>query len=191
MKKKPIKILPMKKLLLFLIIQTFIYLPTFSQEMKIGFVQSEYVLSLLPEARAAQQDVAAFERKLNNKLTAMRQGLELQAARLKQQAANLDDSIRAQRESELEALQQDILQEQRTAQNQLQFKIMQVMNPLEQKVQLTIDSVAQLNGYTHIFPADIGGQTLLVYTYNPEESNVTPLVVEALGLTVPADTTGR
>ena len=51
-----------------------------AQNMKIGFVQSEYVLSLMPEAQAAQQDVATFERKLNNKLTAMRQGLELQAA---------------------------------------------------------------------------------------------------------------
>jgi len=164
---------------------------THAQNMKIGFVQSEYVLSLMPEARVAQQDIAAFERKLNNKLTAMRQGLELQAAQLQQEAPNLPDSVRAGREQELQALQQDIVQEQRTAQNQLQFKIMQVMNPLEQKVQETIDSVAQVNGYTHIFPTNISGQTLLVYSQNPEESNVTPLVVEALELTVPADTVGQ
>ncbi len=162
-----------------------------AQNMKIGFVQSEYVLSLMPEAQAAQQDVAAFERKLNNKLTAMRQGLELQAAQLKEAAPNLPDSVLAGREQELQALQQDIVQEQRTAQNQLQFKIMQVMNPLQQKVQQTIDSVAQLNGYTHIFPTDISGQTLLVYSQKPEESNVTPLIIEALGLTVPADTVGQ
>ncbi|MEO0330776.1 MAG: OmpH family outer membrane protein [Bacteroidota bacterium] len=165
----------------------------FSQQIKIGFVQSEYILGLLPEARTAQQDIAAFERKLNNKLTAMRQGLELQAAQLQQEAANLSDTVLSAREQELQELQQDIVSEQETAQQQLQFKVMQAMGPLRQKVQVTIDSVAQVNGYTHIFPSNVGGQSLLIYTQNPDESNVTPLVIEAMGLTVPtaADTTGR
>ncbi|MEM6842101.1 MAG: OmpH family outer membrane protein [Bacteroidota bacterium] len=167
--------------------------PGLAQQIKIGFVQSEYVLSLLPEAKTAQQDVAAFERKLNNKLTAMRQGLELQAAQLEQEATNLSDTALAIRQQELQELQQDIVGEQETAQQQLQFKVMQAMNPLRKKVQTTIDSVAQVNGYTHILPANVGGQSLLIYTQNPDESNVTPLVIKALGLTVPtaADTTGQ
>ena len=100
----------MKKILLYAL-TPFLIAPisAFAQEMKIGFVQSEYVLGLLPEARSAQQDVAAFERKLNNKLTAMRQGLELQAAQLQREAANLTDTIRTIREKELQELQQDIV----------------------------------------------------------------------------------
>lgn len=163
----------------------------FAQDIKIGFVQSEYILGLLPEAKAARQDVASFERKLNNKLTAMRQGLELQAAQLQQEAPNLSDTVRTVREQELQVLQQDILSEQETAQQQMQFKVMQAMNPLRKKVRQTIDSVAQRNGYTHIFPSSINGQTMLIYTQNPEESNVTPLVIDALGLVDPADTTGQ
>ncbi|MGB3585998.1 MAG: OmpH family outer membrane protein [Tunicatimonas sp.] len=182
----------MKKILFILLITAYFgSLSGFAQEIKIGFVQSEYVLGLLPEAKVARQDVAAFERKLNNKLTAMRQGLELQAAQLQQEAPNLTDTIRAAREQELQELQQDILSEQETAQQQMQFKVMQAMNPLRQKVQLTIDSIAQLNGYTHIFPSSVNGQAMLIYTKNPEESNVTPLVINALGLTNPADTTGQ
>ena len=192
MKLPATKLLSMKNIAVTLVLALFAGLGVVNaQDMKIGFVQSDLVLSLMPEAKVAQQDIAAFERKLNNRLTAMRQGLELQAAQLKQIAPTLPDSVRAGREQELGALQQDIVQEQRTAQNQLQFKIMQVMNPLEQKVQVTIDSVAQLNGYTHIFPTDISGQTLLIYSHNPAESNVTPLVIEALGLAVPADTVSQ
>ena len=174
-----------------LILLTGYVVPSFAQKVKIGFVQSEYLLELLPETQTAQQDIAVFERKITNRLTAMRQGLELQAAQLQQQAPNLSDSLRAERESELQTLQQDILQEQQTARQQLQFKVMQAMSPLRQKVQQTIDSVAQANAYTHIFPADIDGQPLLLYAQNPEEANVTLLVIKALGLTVPADTTGQ
>ncbi|WKN43323.1 OmpH family outer membrane protein [Tunicatimonas pelagia] len=182
----------MKKIFLTLLsVTTLSTATTFAQGLKIGFVQSEYVLGLLPEAKAARQDVAAFERKLNNKLTAMRQGLELQAAQLQQEAANLSDTVRAVREQELQELQQDILSEQETAQQQMQFKVMQAMSPLRQKVQQTIDSVAQLNGYTHIFPASVNGQAMLVYTQNPEESNVTPLIIEALGLSEPTETSGQ
>ena len=164
--------------------------PAFAQEIKIGFVQPEYVLSLLPEAQAAQRDINAFERKLTNKLTALQQGLQLQALQL-QQDSTLSDSIRAERERELQLLQQDIRKEQQTAQSQLQFKEIQTLSPLEQKVQQTIDSVAAANAYTHVFPSYINGQPLLRYAKNPQEADMTPLVLKALGITAPADTTGK
>lgn len=164
---------------------------SFAQEMKIGFVQPEYVLSLLPEAQAAQQDIDAFERKLNNKLTALQQGLQLQAARLQQEAPNLSDSVRAERERELQVLQQDIRKEQQTAQSQLQFKEIQTLSPLEQKVQQTIDSVAAAHAYTHVFPSYINGQPLLRYAKDIQEADMTPLILKALDITAPADTTGR
>ena len=165
--------------------------PAAAQEVKLGFAQPDYILALLPEAQAAQRDIEAFERKLSNKLTAMRQGLQLQAVQLEQEAPNLSDSVKAERQRELQTLQQDIRQEQNTAQQQMQFKEIQSLSPLRQRVQQVIDSVAQANGYTYVFSATAGNQATLVYTEDPAEADVTALVVEALGLTAPADTTGQ
>ena len=162
-----------------------------AQSVKIGYVRSNYILSLMPEAQAAQRDIDAFERKLSNRLNAMRQGLAMQSAQLEQESANLSDSIKAERQKELQLLQQDILKEQQTAQGQLQFKSIQSISPLERKVQQTIDSVAQADGYTHVFEATINERPVFIYSENPTEANMTPLVIEALGLTIPADTTGR
>lgn len=165
--------------------------PLSAQVLKLGVVESEYILELMPEAQTAQRDIDAFARKLANRLSAMRQGLAAQTAQLEQEQANLSDSARAEREKELQTLQQDILQEQQTAQGQVQFKEMQMLSPLRQRVQQTVDSVAQVNGYTHIFSTAVNGQSTFLYTQDPEETDVTPLVVEALGLTIPADTVGQ
>nr|WKN36271.1 OmpH family outer membrane protein [Tunicatimonas sp. TK19036] len=163
-----------------------------AQDLKIGVVQSDFILAQLPETKTAQQDIATFEKKLNNKILAMRQGLEQQYAAYQQNSANLPDSVRAEREQELQALQQDITQEQRTAQQQMQFKVMQSMNPIEQKVRQTIDSVAQANGYTHVFPNSLSNQPIFLYIQKPDEANITPLVMEALGIsTAAADTSGK
>ncbi|MGB3778771.1 MAG: OmpH family outer membrane protein [Tunicatimonas sp.] len=157
-----------------------------AQEAKIGFAQSDYILGLLPEAQAAQRDIAEFERKVGNRLNAMRQGLEFQAAQLQRELPNLSDTVRAQRENELRTLQQDITQEQKTAQYQLQFKEMQVLSPLRQKVDQAIDSVARANGYTYVFSPEVEGKLFLIHTQRPEEADVTSLVIKALGLTLPA-----
>ncbi len=158
-----------------------------AQEAKIGFAQSDYILGLLPEAQAAQRDIEEFERKVSNRLIAMRQGLEFQAAQLQQEMSSLSDTVRAQRENELRTLQQDITQEQKTAQYQLQFKEMQVLSPLRQKVDQAIDSVARANGYTYVFSPEVEGKLFLIHTQRPEEADVTSLVIKALGLTPPAE----
>lgn len=169
-----------------IILFTFGWAPTMAQEIKIGVVQSDFVVSKLPEANAARKDIAAFEKKLNNKLLAMRQGLQQQFAVYQAESESLSDSARAEREQELQALQQDIAQEQQTANQQLQFKILQVMSPLEQKVQRVVDSVAQANSYTHVFPNSLNNQSMFVYVQNPKEVNMTPIVLKALGITIDA-----
>ena len=182
----------MKKLVISsLILLTGLAFDVRAQEAKIGFAQSDYILGLLPEAQAAQRDIAEFERKVSNRLIAMRQGLELQAAQFQQEAPNLSDTVRAQREQELRTLQQDITQEQKTAQYQLQFKEMQVLSPLRQKVDQAIDSVARANGYTYVFSPEVEGKLFLIHTQRPEEADVTALVIKALGITPPDESSGQ
>ena len=183
----------MKKFIFCLVVLSTGHLsPSVAQKIKMGFAESEYILALLPETRAAQQEIARFEREWSNKLAAMQQGLSIQAAQLQQEAADLSDSAQAEREKELQLLQQDIARERQTAQQQLQFKEIQVLSPLRQKVDIAIDSVAQANGYTHVFSNSTeDGRSVLIYAQQPEEADLTSLVIKALGITAPADTTGQ
>ena len=189
----------MKKILIGLLVLLFGYgVPSMAQKRKkkqktkakIAFINSDYILSLLPEMEEAQRDIAAFERERSIKLNAMRQGLNIQAAQLQQVQDSLSDTVRVERETDLQLLQQDIAQEQRTAEQQLQFKEIQVLSPLRQRVDFTIDSVAQANSYNYVFEDNLDGQLILFYTEQPEESDLTPLVLKALNITAPADTTG-
>ena len=184
-----IKITIMNKFIASLLLVTAGYTaPALAQKVKIGFAESDYILGLLPEAQPAEQSIAQFERELSNKIAAMRQGLEVQVAQYQQEAPNLSDSARAEREKELQLLQQDIQQEQRTSEQQLQFKVMQSLSPLRQKVQYVIDSVAQANGYTYIFPGSLeDGQPFLLYAKDEKEADLTALVLKALNITPPAD----
>lgn len=166
-------------------------LPSVAQDAKIGFVRSEYIVALLPETEAALEDIAKFEESLGVKINAMRNGLRMQAAQFQQEASTLSDSAQAERKQELQLLQQDIDQEINTAQQQLQFKEIQAMAPLRQKVQHVIDSVTLAREYTYVLSESFEGRRVLLYAEDPEEADLTTLVIKAMGLTPPADATAR
>lgn len=96
--------------------------------------------------------------------------------------AQLSETVRKDRETELQNLQTRAQEFSRSAQESLQKKYAQLMSPVLSKVQQTIDSVAKQNGYRFILNAPSGGSSAILYT--SEENNITDLVIKRLGITL-------
>ena len=97
-------------------------------------------------------------------------------------AAQMSDVIKKDRETELQGLQGRIQEFGRTAEQSLQAKYQQLVNPVVQKIQKAIDAVAKENGYQYVFNLDAGANTIPILLVAPEENNITELVLKKMGI---------
>jgi len=158
-------------------------------QLKVGYTNVEYVLTLMPEAKQIESDLAAYEKQLQTQLQSKYEDFQAKAADYQQNAATLTDVVRADKETELQNLQTSIQQFEANAQNSLLNKRNQLLQPAFEKIGIAIEQVATENTYTHVFNMTASGQSILLYAR--EEDNVTNLVLAKLGIDPPAVNTGN
>jgi len=154
-------------------------------QMKVGYTNVEYVLSLMPEAKQIESDLATHEKQLSTQLEAKYQDYQIKLDDYQQNAESYTDVVRADKENELRNLQTSIQQFEANAQNSLINKRNELLQPAFEKIGIAIEQISKENGYTHVFNMTAGGQSILLYAR--EEDNVTNLVLAKLGIDPPAN----
>ncbi len=149
-----------------------------AQAQKIGFVNTDYVLAQMPEAKQIQSELQAYEKQLANKIQATVQGYQQQLQAYQQGAATMTDDARAAKEKELTELQTQIQQDQQEAQLNLQKKQGELVQPALKKIQDAIGKVAKANSYTHVLSPEV-----VLYVENEDEANLSDRVLEEMGIT--------
>ncbi len=155
-------------------------------QLKIGYTNADYILSLMPEAKQIESDLTAYETQIQNQLKAKYEEFQAKAADYQQNAATMIDAVRADKETELQNMQQEIQSFEAQAQQSLSNKRNQLVSPAYEKIGTAIEQVAKENGYTHILSAGSAGVSVLLYAR--EEDNISNLVLQKLGIDPPADT---
>ena len=156
------------------------------QSLKIGYADANYILSLLPESKQAQTNIASHEKMLQTQLEAKYKDYQTKLAAYQQGAATMDEIIRKDKEAELMALQQSIQQFEGDAQNSIVKKQGDLLQPIFKKIGEAIEAVAVENNYDFIFSA--GAQGVDVLLYAKESHDVTLIVLKKLGVDPPAET---
>jgi len=153
-------------------------------QMKIGYTNVEYVLSLMPEAKQIESELATIEKQYSNQLQAKYQDYQTKVADYQQNAESYIEAVRADKENEIVNLQTSIQEFEANAQNSLVTKRNELLAPAFEKIGIAIEEVAKESAYTHILNMTAGGQSILLYAR--EEDNVTDLVLKKLGIDPPA-----
>lgn len=160
------------------IVALLIALPMSIFAQKFGIVETEPVLTSMPEYIAMQTQVNEASKKYEEELNKLKE--EMNKKFTEYQALEKDtatpESIKERRMQEMQELDQKIQQFTNTAMQDLQRQQQQLMAPIEQKFMEACNSVGQEGGYTFIFPM---GQAL--YTGATVE-DVTPQVKAKLGI---------
>lgn len=154
-------------------------------QLKIGYTNADYILSLMPEAKQIESDLTAYETQLQNQLKSKYEEFQAKATDYQQNGATMIDAVRADKEQELQNMQQEIQSFEQQAQQSLANKRNQLVGPAYEKIGTAIEQVAEENGYTHIFSSGSPGFSVLLYAR--EEDNVSDLVLKKLGIDPPAD----
>ena len=155
----------LKKLLLAIAI----ILPTcaFAQA-KFGIVDAQSVMELMPEFKAAQEQLASVSKQYEDEYAKLTEAINKQIQEFQALAEDTPTAIRERRQHEIQDLDQRLLAFQQTAQQDLARKQQELVN--------AIKAVGSEKGFTMIYPDGVA-----IYVGN-DVVDVTPDVKTKLGI---------
>ncbi|MBL7873191.1 MAG: OmpH family outer membrane protein [Cyclobacteriaceae bacterium] len=149
---------------------------------KIGYADWQYIFSQMPEFKQIENELKTHGTQLENQLKAKSTELESKYKIYQGMPATTPDAIRADKERELQAMQESIQKFQQDAQTSLQNKQGALMDPVIKKVGKAIEDTAKENGFAFILnPQTMNGEDVLLYS--DEKYDISKLVLKKLGIT--------
>ena len=165
----------MKKIT-FLFLISLITLSAFSQN-KFGYIDSQELLMLMPERKTAESEVQSFAKSLESQLAAMTAEYQESVQDYQSNEASYTDLIKQDKIAEITGLAQRIQAFQQNAQQSLQKKEQELLEPILSKARSAIEEVAIEGNFTYIFDKSVGS-----ILYAKESENVLSLVKKKLKL---------
>jgi outer membrane protein len=148
---------------------------------KIGYTNVNYILSISPASKVIQKQLEETQKQYMKTIEDKNKELEAKFEAYQKGQATMLESIKKDKEEELRNLQRSIQTLQENAQEDLRKKENELVKPELDKIYKAVNEVAKANGFTHVLNSD---QVLL---YAEEESDVTDLVMDKLGIKAPAE----
>ncbi len=149
--------------------------------LKIGYTDVQYVLAQMPESKQIESELKTYNTQLEAQLKSKYADYQAKGEAYQKGSATMTDVVKADKEKELQGLQQSIQEFQQSAQQSLQQKQQVLLKPALDKLQKNIDVVADENGFTYVFNSDGGGSPLLLHA--PKDGDISDLVLKKMGIT--------
>ncbi|TVT40339.1 OmpH family outer membrane protein [Hymenobacter setariae] len=152
--------------------------------LKIGYTSVEYVLSQMPERKQIESDLKTYSSQLESQMKAKQTDFQTKLdayQKATQGGTPMTAVVKADREKELQTLQQGLQEFSSTAQQSLQQKQQQLLSPALDKIQKNIDLVANENGYTYVLNSDAGSSPILLH--GPKDGDISDLILKKMGIT--------
>lgn len=150
---------------------------TTASAQKFGYVNSQAILAEMPEMKAAESGLEAMQKQLQKKGQSMVETFQADVQKLQAEAeaGNLTPKAQQEESAKLEKRQQEIGQFEQSMVADLQKKRNDLLEPIYEKVNEAIKTVAKEQGFQFIFDQ----QVLL---YGEETSDVSAAVRAKLGI---------
>tara|TARA_Y100001934_G_scaffold237662_1_gene290010 strand:+ start:521 stop:1018 length:498 start_codon:yes stop_codon:yes gene_type:complete len=150
---------------------------TLSAQIKLGYIDSQELLSSMPEAKKAETELVDFTKSLESQLEAMEAEATTIQVEYKNNETSYTDLEKKDKEAEYMALMQRIQVFQQNAEQALQKKQQEIMEPIITKARKAIEDVFNEEGFTYIFDKSSGS-----ILFAKETEDIMPLVKKKLGI---------
>lgn len=146
---------------------------------KFGRVDTNEVLSAMPEAKEAQANLEAFVNDLSATFETMQVEINTKVADLQKNEATMTESQKQFKYKEIQDLSARMEEYQRSAQNEMQQKRAELFKPVQDKAMEAIQKVAQAGGYLAVFDTAVPS---LAYFDESQLTDLFPEVKRELGI---------
>ena len=167
----------MKKILLVSIL-ALLSLNFFAQEVKLGHINTQELLAVLPKKIAAEETLNNHAAQLEKFRKSIEDELNKKYETYLTERESYTDLVKATKEKDLQDLQQRLATYNKTAQQDIAQKESELIQPIITEIQKAIDEVGKENGFLYIFDTATGN----VLFMSSQSIDVTPLVRKKLGL---------
>lgn len=148
------------------------------QAQKMGHINLDSLLSVMPESKAAKQAQADYYKQLESTIISMQTELQAKYKAYQDEQSKLTPLIKETREKELNDLNQRIQDFQASAQQDLQKKNDELTKPIFDKAKKAIETVAKENGYKYVLDTSAGN-----VLYSEPGDDILPIVMKKMGIT--------
>ena len=132
-----------------------------SAQSKVAHINTQQLISEMPEVIAAQSELKKLEDQYAKELETSAKEFQTKAQSYQGDAQNQTELINQQRQVELQEMQQRIQEFRETAAQELQKRAAGMMRPLYEKARASIEKVAAAQGYDYVLDSSPGGSVIM------------------------------
>lgn len=149
-------------------------------QQKIGHINADELLQLMPETKAAQTQLEAYGRQLEKDLKDMETELQAKIAKYREDDKMMTNLSRETRTKEIQELQGRIQEYSMAAQEDLQNKQVELLTPIIERATTAVQNVAKAEKFTYILDAS-ESKAVVIFAENGED--IMDKVKKELGIT--------
>ena len=147
---------------------------------KVGTIDSEYIISLMPETKIVLEKSQSYGAKLDSSFSIKVNEFQIKLKDFQDNQATLSDLMKKIKNKELAEMDADIKKYQQNGSQLLKLKQNELMRPLYTKLSEAIREVSKANKFTQVLTIT-GNQ----FAYIDDAFDITGLVMNKLGIIEP------
>lgn len=159
-----------------------------AQGFKVGYVDPRVILQRMPEAKAVQQRIQNLYDRKQNEIAGKQQELQSALQEYQQKIGVISEEARVTEEERLTQMDLEFRQLQSDAEQEIEQESAELMAPLFEQIQTSVNSVSEQQGLDMILNVTMGGYSVLdrnIIYVSPEHQaqyNITSAVMQDLGI---------
>lgn len=146
---------------------------------KIGTIDSELIVGLMPEIKTVMNRLGDYAKKLDSSYQIKVKEYQDKVAAF-QKLGDVSDNFKKIKVDEIAELERGLQTSQDNGNKLIQLKRNELMRPLYKRLREVIGEIAKANGYTQILTTT-GNE----FAYLDEKFDITQMVMDKLGLKIP------
>ena len=139
-----------------------------AQQLKVGYVDPQTILSRMPEMKAVQQKLINFSEKQTNLLRAKDAELQNAIAVYRQKEGAISEAAKQAEQAELQKKSIELNEAQQKAQADVAAKRNELLGPLLNQINLAISTVAKRMELSYVLNMATGSGDLIILYASPE-----------------------
>ena len=150
---------------------------------KIGYTNVELILAYMPETKAMEKTLADLEKRIGEQLEVKQKYYQQKTLEFveAQQSGQYTESQMQVAATELGKLEKEVQEAVQLAQQQLLKKRMEMLNPIQAKMQKAIDDVAKEGGFTYVLNNAMGSGIPSIL-FGEDSTDLTEAIAKKLGI---------
>ena len=167
----------MKKFILLVACSFALFTSVKAQSLKIGHINSQELLSLMPEIKKAEADLKVYAKSFEDQLETMSKEYQKKMGDYQTQEKTMTDAVKEVKQKEITDLGARIESTQKSAEEKVVTKKQELFKPILDKAEKAIKEVAKEKAFDYV--CDVSTGSVLV---TRDADNMLPLVKAKLGI---------